>query len=164
VRCCAAWTATTSWHCATHSRTADMPHPQKRTVEPSKGRRTTTPRPHKDNTVMSRPRDRSPPSPSIMCDHPHRPQHHPGHCITIPNTVGGRGDKTPPRRLLCAPWPPVNRTLESMYGRRPNRRSLQRHPRSRSWTDTGHAMTPCQMQDSPGRPSTPRRCTPCLYT
>jgi hypothetical protein len=40
-------------------------------------------------------------------------QHHPGHCITIPYTVGIRGDKTPPRRLLCARRPPVSRTLES---------------------------------------------------
>jgi hypothetical protein len=42
---CAAWPATTPRHCATHSRTADVPHPRKRTTEPSKGRRTTTPRP-----------------------------------------------------------------------------------------------------------------------
>jgi hypothetical protein len=40
-------------------------------------------------------------------------QHHPGHCITTPYTVGIRGDKTPPRRLLCARRPPVSRTLES---------------------------------------------------
>jgi hypothetical protein len=44
------------------------------------------------------------------------PQHHPGHCITIPCTVGVRGDKTPPRRLLYALQPPISRTLESMYG------------------------------------------------
>jgi hypothetical protein len=47
VRRCAAWLATISWHCATHSRTADAPHPRKRTVELSKGRQTTTPRPHR---------------------------------------------------------------------------------------------------------------------
>jgi hypothetical protein len=28
----------------------------------------------------------------------------------------------------------------------------------------GRAMMPRQRQDSSGRPSTPRRCTPCLYT
>jgi hypothetical protein len=39
--------------------------------------------------VTSGQRDRSPPSPSVLCDHPRRPQHHPEHCITIPNTVGG---------------------------------------------------------------------------
>jgi hypothetical protein len=120
--------------------------------------------PAQDYAVTSGRWDRSPPSPSVLCGHPRRPQHHPGHCITIPNTMGGRGDKTPPRQLLCALRPPVSRTLEPMYGRRPNGRPLQRHPRSCSWTDTGHAMTPRQMQDSPGRPSTPQRCTPCPYT
>jgi hypothetical protein len=97
----------------------------------------------------------SPPSPT-----PSRAlHHHPQHC-----GGGGRGDKTPPRRLLCAPRPPVSRTLEPMYGQRPNGRLLHRHPRSRSWTDTGHAMTPRQIQDSPGQPSTKWHCTPCLYT
>jgi hypothetical protein len=47
VRHYAAWPATTPWHCATHSRTTDASHPLKRTAEPSKGRRTTTPRPHR---------------------------------------------------------------------------------------------------------------------
>jgi hypothetical protein len=101
--------------------------------------------PSQDYAVTPGRRDRSPPSPSVLCDHPRRPQHHPGHCITIPNTVGGGGDKTPPRRLLCALWPPVSRTLEPMYGQRPNKRPLQRHPRNCSWTDTWHAMTPRQM-------------------
>jgi hypothetical protein len=40
-------------------------------------------------------------------------QHHPGHCITISNTVGGRGDKMLPRQLLCAQRPPVSRTPEA---------------------------------------------------
>jgi hypothetical protein len=156
--------ATTPWHCATHSRTADASHPRKRMAEPSKGRRTTTPRPRKDNAVTSCRRDRSPPSPSVLCDHPRRPQHHPGHCIAIPDAVGACYDRTPPRRLLCLARPRVNGTLESSHGRPPNRRPLRRHPRSRSWTRTGRAMTPRQMQDLPGRSSTPRRCTPCLYT
>jgi hypothetical protein len=63
------------------------PHPRKRTAEPSKGRGTTMPRPHKDNVVTSGRRDRSPPSPSVLCDHPRRPptpsralHHHPQHC------------------------------------------------------------------------------------
>jgi hypothetical protein len=86
---CAAWPATTSWHCATHSRTAGAPHPRKRTAEPSKGRRTTMPHPRKDNAVTSGRRDRSLPSPSALCGHPRRSQRHPGHCITITNTVGG---------------------------------------------------------------------------
>jgi hypothetical protein len=62
---------------ATHSYTAGVPHPRKRTAEPSKGRRTTTPRPCKDNAVMSGRRDRSPPSPSALCDHPRRPRRYP---------------------------------------------------------------------------------------
>jgi hypothetical protein len=89
---------------------------------------------------------------------------HPGHCSAIPDAVGARGDKTPPRPLLCPVRPPVSCTLESAHGRRPNGRLLHRHPRSRSWTDTGHAMTSRQKQDSPGRPSTPPHCTPCHHT
>jgi hypothetical protein len=54
--------------------------------------------PSQDYAVTPGRRDRSPPSPSVLCDHPRRPQHHPGHCITIPNTVGGGGrqDATTP--------------------------------------------------------------------
>jgi hypothetical protein len=59
-------------------------------------------------------------------------QHHPGHCITISYTVGGRSDKTPPRRPLCALRPPVSRTLEPTYRRRPNGRPLHCRPQSRS--------------------------------
>jgi hypothetical protein len=120
--------------------------------------------PAQDYAETSGRRDQPPPSPSVLCGHPRRPQRHPGHCITISYTVGGWGDKTPPRRLLCSPRPPVSRTLEPMYRRRLNEKSLHHHPRSHSWTDTGCAMTTRQMQNSPGRPSTPQRCTPCLYT
>jgi hypothetical protein len=158
-----AWPATTPWHRATHSRTADVPHPRIRTAKPSEGRRTTTPRPRKDNVVTSGRRDWSPLSPLALCDHPRRPQHHPDHCITIPDAVGVCGDRTPPHRLLCLVRPHVNGTPESSHGRPPNRQPLCRHPRSRSWTCTGRAMTARQMRDSPGRPSTPRRCTPCPY-
>jgi hypothetical protein len=48
------------------------------------------------------------------------PRRHHGHCSTIPNAVGVRGDKTPPRLLLCTLRPPVRRSLESAYGRRSN--------------------------------------------
>jgi hypothetical protein len=119
--------ATTPWNCATHSRTADASHPRKRTAEPSKGRRTTTPRLCKDNVVTSGRRDWSPPSPSTLCDHPRRPQHHPGHYITIPDVVEACGDGTPPRRLLY----PCTASRQ-WHGRSPNRRPLHRHPRSRS--------------------------------
>jgi hypothetical protein len=164
VRRCAAWPATTPWHCATHSRTADAPHPRKRTAEPLKGRQTTTPRSRKDSAVTSGRRDWSPPSPSALCDHPCRPQHHPGHCITNPDAVGACGERTPPRWLLCLVRSHVNGTLESSPGRPSNRRPLRHHPGSRSWTHTGRAMMPRQMWDSQGQSSTPRHCTPCFYT
>jgi hypothetical protein len=45
-------------------------------------------------------RDRSPPSPSALCDHLRRPRRHPGHCIAIPDAVEACGDGTPPRQLL----------------------------------------------------------------
>ena len=89
---------------------------------------------------------------------------HPGHCSAIPDAVGVRGDKTPPRPRLCPLRPPVSHTLESAYGRRPHGKLLRRHPRNRSWTDTGHATTLRQKQDSPGRPSTPLHCPPCHHT
>jgi hypothetical protein len=89
---------------------------------------------------------------------------HPGHCIAIPDAVEACGNRTPPRQPLCLVWPRVNGTLESSHGRLPNRKPLHRHPRSRSWTRTGRTTTPCQRQDSSGRPSTLQRCTPCFYT
>jgi hypothetical protein len=120
--------------------------------------------PAQDYAVTSGQWGRSPPSPSTLCDHPCRPQHHPGHCITILDTVGACGDRMPPRRLLCLVRPHVNGTLESSHEQPLNRRPLRRHPQSRSWTRTGRAMTPCQKQDSPGRPSTPWHYVPRLYT
>jgi hypothetical protein len=77
------------------------------------------------------------------------PQCHLEHCSAIPNAVGVRGDKTPPRRLLCTLRPPVSRTLESTYGRQLNGRFQHHHPRRRSWADTRHAMTLRQKPDSP---------------
>jgi hypothetical protein len=49
---------------------------------------------------MPRWRDRSPPSPSALCDHPRRPRCHPDHCIAIPDAVEVYGNGTPPRQLL----------------------------------------------------------------
>jgi hypothetical protein len=70
---------------------------------------------------------------------------------------------TLPRRQLYPRTAPRH-GLESSHGWPPNKRPLHHHPQSRSWTRTGCAMTSRQKQDSPGRSSTPRRCTPCLYT
>jgi hypothetical protein len=47
--------------------------------------------------------------------------YHPGHCSTIPGTVGARDKKTLPHPLLCILRPSVSCTLESAYGRRPIR-------------------------------------------
>jgi hypothetical protein len=78
-------------------------------------------------------------------------QHHLGHYIAIPNAVGVRDDKTQPRQLLCTLRPPISRSLESAYRRRLHGRLPRRHPRSRSWADTRHAMTLRQKPDSPGQ-------------
>jgi hypothetical protein len=67
---------------------------------------------------------------------------HPGHCSAIPGAVGTRDDKTPPHPLLCTLRPPVSRTLESAYGRRPNGKSPHSHPRNRSCAGTGPTSTP----------------------
>jgi hypothetical protein len=113
--------------------------------------------PARDGTVTSGQWERSPPSPSALCDHP-------GHCTTIPDAVGACGDGTPPRQPLCLVRPHVNGTLESSRGQPSNEQPLHHPPRSRSWTRTGHAMTPRQKRYSPGQPSTLWHCTPCLYT
>jgi hypothetical protein len=91
-------------------------------------------------------------------------RHHPGHYTNIPDAMEACSDRMPPRRLLCLVRPHANGALESSRGRPSNRRPLRRHPRSRSWMCTGRTMTPCQKQDSPGQPSTPWHCAPCLYT
>jgi hypothetical protein len=91
-------------------------------------------------------------------------QRHSGHCSAIPNAVKAHGDRTSPRPLLCLVRPPVDGTLEPSRGRRPDKQPLRHHPRSRSCTGTGLAMTPQQEQDSPGRSSTPWHCTPYLHT
>jgi hypothetical protein len=92
------------------------------------------------------------------------PRRHPGHCITILDAVEACGDGTPPRQPLCLVRRHVNSTLESSCGRPSNKQPLCHAPRSHSWTRTGHAMTPCQKRDSPGRPSTTWHCTSCLHT
>jgi hypothetical protein len=58
------------------------------------------PRPCEDNTVTSGRQDRSLSSPSALCDHPRRPQRHPGHCIALPDAVETYSDGTLPRQIL----------------------------------------------------------------
>jgi hypothetical protein len=153
MRCYAVRPGSTPRHYATHSHTARTPRPQKETAEPSKG----DGRLFRARTGSCRDVGHAPPSPLALCGHP-------SHCSAIPNVVGTRGDRTSPPQLLCPVRPLVSGTLESTRGRTPNGRPLHRHPRSRSWTDTGHTMTSRQKRDSPGQPSTPRHCTPYLHT
>jgi hypothetical protein len=147
-------------HCATHSRTAGAPPPQKRTVEPSKG----DGRQSCAHTGPCRDVGRVP-AITISPVRPSPPSwRHPEHCSSIPDTVEARGNRTSPRPLLRPVRPPVSGTLEPARGRPPNGRPLCHHPRSRSWTDIWRAMTSRRKQDSPGRPSTPRHCTPRHHT
>jgi hypothetical protein len=91
-------------------------------------------------------------------------QHHAGYCDDIPNVVGAHGDRTSPRLPLYLVRSPVDSTLESVRGRQPDDQPLRCYPRSCSCTSTGLATTPQQEQDLPGQLSTPRHCSPYLYT
>jgi hypothetical protein len=72
--------------------------------------------------------------------------HHPRRCSVIPGTVGARDDGTPPHPPMCILQPSVSPTLELTYGRRPNKKLLHHHPRSRFWTGTGLATTPARSE------------------
>jgi hypothetical protein len=150
---CAARPGSTPRHYATHSHTAGTAHPRKETAEPSKG----DGRPFRARMGPCRDVRHAPPSPSALCGHP-------SHCNAIAGAVGTRGDRTSPHPLLCPVRPLISGTLESARGQTPNERPLHHHPRSRSWTNTGHAMTSRQKRDSTGRPSTPRHCAPYRHT
>jgi hypothetical protein len=65
-----------------------------------------------------------------------------GHRSAIPSIVGAQDDKTSPHLLLCILRPPISRTLEPTYGRRPNGKLPHDHPRSRSSAGTGLATMP----------------------
>jgi hypothetical protein len=69
-------------------------------------------------------------------------QRHAGYCDDIPDAVGAHGDKTSPRPPLYLVQTPVDGTLKSAHGRRPDIQPLRHHPRSRPCTGTGLAMTP----------------------
>jgi hypothetical protein len=91
-------------------------------------------------------------------------QRHARHCADIPDVVDAHGDRTSPRPPLYLVRPPVNTTLESARGRRPDSQPLRCYPRSRSCTSTGLATTHQRERDSPGQPSTLRHCSPYLHT
>jgi hypothetical protein len=138
VRHCAAWSATTPWHCITHSRTAGAPPPGKGRLNPRRedarlllartGRRHDVRLVGAVTSVAISPVRPSPP-----------PRRHPGHCITIPDAVEACADRTPLRQPLCLVWPYVNGTLESSRGRPSNEQPL-RHPLE---------ATPGRAQDTP---------------
>jgi hypothetical protein len=91
-------------------------------------------------------------------------QRHAGYYDDIPDVVGVHGDRTSLDPLLYLVRTPVDGTLEPAHGQRPDGQPLHRYPRSRSCMSTGHATTPQQERDSPGRPSTPWHCSPRLHT
>jgi hypothetical protein len=96
------------------------------------------------------------PSPPLQC--------HAEYCDDIPDTVGAHGDGTSLCLPLCLVRTPVDGTLEPARGRRPDGQPLHHHPRSRCCTGPGHATTPQQERDSPGRSSTTWHCSPRLHT
>jgi hypothetical protein len=73
VRHCAAWSATTPWHCTTRSRTTGAPHPRKKDGRALEGKMHDCSTTAQDGTMTSGQRERSPPSPSALCDRPRRP-------------------------------------------------------------------------------------------
>jgi hypothetical protein len=73
-----------------------------------------------------------------------------------------RGYGTPPRLPLYSVRITVNDFLEPVW-RRPGQ-PLRLHPRNHPCSSIGHATTPRPGQSSPGRPPTPRHCTPHLHT
>jgi hypothetical protein len=103
--------------------------------------------------------------------HPHRFQS----CAAIPAPAAPRralqqplqrcracGDGTPPRPPLCPIQITVNGFLEPAW-RRPGQ-PLRLHPRNHPCSSTRHITTLRSEQGSPGRPPTPRHCTPYLHT
>jgi hypothetical protein len=153
------------WHCAAYFCTTNTSSPRRGggTAEPSNGGECFSydyTGLHRDvrpaGTVFSVAISPVRPSPPL--------QYHAGHCDDIPDAIEVRKDGTLPRPPLCLIWPPVDGTLEPARRRRPDSQPLRHHPRSRSCTGTRFAMTPQQERDSPGQPSTPWHCTPCLYT
>jgi hypothetical protein len=85
--------------------------------------------PARDGAVTSGQWERSPPSPSALCDHPR-------HCTTIPDVVGACGDGTPPRAATV-----------------PCTASCQRHPRilTRAALERATSTPPPPLEAAPGR-------------
>jgi hypothetical protein len=68
--------------------------------------------------------------------------HHAGHYDDIPTLLERAGTRHRHDCHYAAYGSPVNGTLESAHGRRPNDQPLRRHPRDRSCMSTGRTTTP----------------------
>jgi hypothetical protein len=106
-----------------------------------------------------------------------RRERHPRHCwscaaVPVPaaprrallqqlRRCWARGEGTAPRLPLYPVRVTVNGFLEPVW-RRPSQ-PPHLHPRSRPCSSTGHATTTRLGQGPPGRPPTPRRCTPYFH-
>jgi hypothetical protein len=131
-----------------------------RPAEPSNAFSMTT----QDYVMASGRWERSSPSLSALCSHPRHSSATMGTATTSPTLLERTGTGRH-HACHCASYgPPVDGTLEPARGRRPDNQPLHHHPRSRSCTGPGRAMTPQQERDSPGRSSTPWHCSPRLHT
>jgi hypothetical protein len=163
VRRCAAWSATAPavlYH----------PLPYGRRTAPSKKDGGTLEgmthdyfAPARDSAMMSGQWERSPSSPSALCDHPRHRDAILATASPYPTLWNmRRQDSATPATVPCTascqrhPRVLTRTALEQATSTPP--------PRGRSWRRIGHAMMPRQKRDSPGQPSTPWHCTPCLYT
>jgi hypothetical protein len=150
---CAAWPVSASWHCAAHSRTANAPRPRRGAGCPLES--------------LSRE--------STGLNHDVRPaERHPRHCwpcaaapvLAAPRRAllqqlrrcWARRNGTPPRLPLYPVRITVNGFFDPARGR--DSQPLRLHPRSRLCSSTGRTATTRPGQGPPGRPPTPRRCTP----
>jgi hypothetical protein len=163
MRRCAAWPATIPWHCATtpvrpmrHTleRGRRSPRREDRRLRHARTGQRRDVRPAGPVTsVAIGPVRPSPPSPT-----PSRAlHHHPQHCGGT-----GRQDAATPAAVRPAAF---RLPHPRAYVQATTERATPTSPPSKSFLDGYRARhdTP-QTQDSPGRPSTPWHCAPCLYT
>jgi hypothetical protein len=123
----------------------------------------TYPAPTQDNVVTSDQWSASPPSPPAMCGHPR-------HCATISGTAAPSpmlwepGTTRHRHAHCCAPYglpsaaPSSQRTDGDQKGSPHSAPSKPLRGGDRTYHDARRE------QDSPGPPSTPRRCTPYRHT
>jgi hypothetical protein len=117
-----------------------------------------------DYIVTSGWRERSSPSLSALCGHPRHCNATPGTATTSLTLLRRTGTGRRHTRHCASYGLPSTVPSSRAHGRRPDEQPLHHHPRSRCSTSTGLATMPQQERDSPRWSSTPRHCTPCLYT